>query len=275
MKSSEAFSFTYLTTFLSLSLSLSLSLAHFLFSSYSLLCDPQNRIGQDVSELKRHLFFRETDWDHIRWGQKVKEEEKHTRGILGISSFFVFYRACRDRPAAIPVHVKHMADTSNFDDFEELEQQKKGDLTFFSPLYLSVSVFLSLLSLSLISIPFVHYYSCLFSEKNSENESDTKDWVFQNFTFKRFEGLTQRGHLRIWSEHGQNLSRGKHFVISITIRDHCTIRVIIALWVHRPLLWALSTLIFILLLVFSSEKGSVDCLCVCMFVCLYLSVCWR
>ena len=29
-----------------------------------------------------------------------------------------------DRPASIPVHVKHMADTSNFDDFEELEHQK-------------------------------------------------------------------------------------------------------------------------------------------------------
>ena len=31
----------------------------------------------------------------------------------------------RDRPAAIPVNVKHMADTSNFDDFEELDEQKK------------------------------------------------------------------------------------------------------------------------------------------------------
>lgn len=29
-----------------------------------------------------------------------------------------------DRPASIPVHVKHMADTSNFDDFEELEHRK-------------------------------------------------------------------------------------------------------------------------------------------------------
>ena len=33
----------------------------------------------------------------------------------------------RDRPAAIPVHVKHMADTSNFDDFEELNEQKKSE----------------------------------------------------------------------------------------------------------------------------------------------------
>ena len=34
----------------------------------------------------------------------------------------------RDRPAAIPVHVKHMADTSNFDEFEELNDQKKCEL---------------------------------------------------------------------------------------------------------------------------------------------------
>ena len=49
-----------------------------------------------MSELKAHPFFRSTDWEHIR-----------------------------DRPAAIPVHVRHMADTSNFDDFEELDEQKR------------------------------------------------------------------------------------------------------------------------------------------------------
>ena len=49
-----------------------------------------------MEELKGHVFFTGTDWDHIR-----------------------------DRPAAIPVNVKHMADTSNFDDFEELDEQKR------------------------------------------------------------------------------------------------------------------------------------------------------
>ncbi len=28
---------------------------------------------------------------------------------------------------------------------------------------------------------------------NDGNEEAKKDWVFQNYTFKRFEGLTQRG----------------------------------------------------------------------------------
>ena len=60
------------------------------------MCDASNRLGDDVQELMSHSFFNNTDWDHIR-----------------------------DRPAAIPVHVKHMADTSNFDDFEELDEQKR------------------------------------------------------------------------------------------------------------------------------------------------------
>lgn len=63
---------------------------------YSLVCDAGNRLGADVQELMSHAFFHGTDWEHIR-----------------------------DRPAAIPVHVKHMADTSNFDDFEELDEQKR------------------------------------------------------------------------------------------------------------------------------------------------------
>ena len=62
----------------------------------SLVCDASNRLGADVAELMSHHFFHNTDWDFIR-----------------------------DRPAAIPVHVKHMADTSNFDDFEELDEQKR------------------------------------------------------------------------------------------------------------------------------------------------------
>ena len=42
----------------------------------------------------------------------------------------------------------------------------------------------------------LHVYSCLFPDPlafNDCNEEAQKDWVFQNYTFKRFEGLTQRG----------------------------------------------------------------------------------
>ena len=66
------------------------------FTIYRLVCDGGDRLGYRVDELKAHPFFHGTDWDHIR-----------------------------DRPAAIQVHVKHMADTSNFDDFEELDEKKR------------------------------------------------------------------------------------------------------------------------------------------------------
>ena len=36
-----------------------------------------------------------------------------------------------------------------------------------------------------------------FLDFNDEAEGESKDWVFQNFTFKRFEGLTQRGHVKV------------------------------------------------------------------------------
>ena len=48
------------------SLSLFSNFSYFLLPNFSLLCDPQSRLGQDVEEVKRHPFFRGTDWEHIR-----------------------------------------------------------------------------------------------------------------------------------------------------------------------------------------------------------------
>lgn len=67
------------------------------------MSDAPDRLGYRIEELKAHPFFHGTDWDHIR-----------------------------DRPAAIQVHVKHMADTSNFDDFEELDEKKRCELTYYA-----------------------------------------------------------------------------------------------------------------------------------------------
>ena len=82
-----------------------------------LLCDVPVRIGQNVDSVKSHPFFRGTDWDHIRLGGM---------GMRLHLCVYVLLFHSRDRPAAIPVHVKHMADTSNFDDFEEMSTQKKS-----------------------------------------------------------------------------------------------------------------------------------------------------
>lgn len=90
--------------------------------------DADHRLGKNdgILEIQSHPFFKGVDWEHIR-----------------------------DRPAAIPVEVKSIDDTSNFDDFPDVD-------------------------LSWNPLP-------------DTNELSNKDWVFLNYTFKRFEGLTQRG----------------------------------------------------------------------------------
>ncbi|CAH1785922.1 unnamed protein product [Owenia fusiformis] len=96
-------------------------------------CDMEHRIGaRGVDEIKSHPFFKHIDWEHIR-----------------------------DRPAVVHVNVKSIDDTSNFDEFPEVDLKPPS--------------------------PYQHTQS----EENKVN-----DWVFINYTFKRFEGLTQRGVLR-------------------------------------------------------------------------------
>ncbi|KAL8566854.1 Serine/threonine-protein kinase 38-like [Nucella lapillus] len=93
-------------------------------------CDAEHRIGANgPEEIKAHPFFRGVDWEHIR-----------------------------ERPAVIAVEVKGIDDTSNFDDFPEV------DLKLPAP-----------------------------STDDPKDSQYSKDWVFINYTYKRFEGLTQRG----------------------------------------------------------------------------------
>ncbi|XP_013162226.1 PREDICTED: serine/threonine-protein kinase tricorner isoform X1 [Papilio xuthus] len=83
------------------------------------------------------------------------------RGIEDVKSvnFFrgVDWSHVRERPAAITVDVRSIDDTSNFDDFPDVK----------------------------LEIP--------AAPISQEGEVAYKDWVFINYTFKRFEGLTQRG----------------------------------------------------------------------------------
>lgn len=73
----------------------------------------------------------------------------------------------RERPAAISIEIKSIDDTSNFDDFPESDiLQPVTNLT--------------------------------------EPDFKSKDWVFLNYTYKRFEGLTQRGTIpptQSWAKH--------------------------------------------------------------------------
>jgi len=69
----------------------------------------------------------------------------------------------RERPAAIPVQVKSIDDTSYFDTFPEVQLNIKPQHQEAAP--------------------------------PETNSAAPKDWMFLNYTFKRFEGLTQRGKL--------------------------------------------------------------------------------
>uniref|UniRef100_A0A915IE39 Serine/threonine-protein kinase tricornered n=1 Tax=Romanomermis culicivorax TaxID=13658 RepID=A0A915IE39_ROMCU len=95
-------------------------------------CDADRRLGHHggLDEIKKDAFFRCVDWEHIR-----------------------------ERPAPIRIDVKSIDDTSNFDEFPDVDL--KIDLAVSSP-----------------------------PVKDSNDKYS--DLVFMNYTFKRFEGLTQR-----------------------------------------------------------------------------------
>lgn len=90
-----------------------------------LCCDREHRLSAR-EQIQACSFFRGCDWEHIR-----------------------------DRPAAIPIEIKSIDDTSNFDEFPDVDLKwptsQKPDVT--------------------------------------KEQTNNKDWVFINYTYKRFEGL--------------------------------------------------------------------------------------
>jgi len=110
--------------------------------------DPDRRV-KSLEEIKALSFFSGVDWDHIR-----------------------------ERPAAIPMHIKSIDDTSNFDEFPDVDLKlpcNAGDAGH----------------------PTTNNMANHHNNNNSIQQGTPayKDWVFINYTFKRFEGLTQRGLL--------------------------------------------------------------------------------
>merc|ERR1712088_867035 len=104
-------------------------------------CDADHRV-KTLEDIKVLPFFKEN-------------------GAEGGASAPVDWEHIRERPAAIPVEVKSIDDTSNFDDFPDVDLKiPSGSVT--GPGY-------------------------------NASTASNKDWVFINYTFKRFEGLTQRG----------------------------------------------------------------------------------
>lgn len=82
----------------------------------------------------------------------------------------VDYDHIRERPAAIPIEIKSIDDTSNFDEFP--------DSDILTPTAAPVS-------------------------NQTEADLKNKDWVFINYTYKRFEGLTARGAIPSYMKSGK------------------------------------------------------------------------
>ncbi|XP_055021612.1 serine/threonine-protein kinase 38 isoform X4 [Boleophthalmus pectinirostris] len=102
-------------------------------------CEEENRIGAaGVEEIKTNSFFEGVDYDHIR-----------------------------ERPAAIPIEIKSIDDTSHFDEFPDSDILHPG----------------------LSNCP--------------PDDLKNKDWVFINYTYKRFEGLTARGAIPSYMKSGK------------------------------------------------------------------------
>ncbi|RXM99809.1 Serine/threonine-protein kinase 38-like [Acipenser ruthenus] len=74
----------------------------------------------------------------------------------------------RERPAAISIEIKSIDDTSNFDEFPESDILQPISVT-----------------------------------NATEQDYKSKDWVFLNYTYKRFEGLTQRGSIPSYMKAGK------------------------------------------------------------------------
>ncbi|TKS76984.1 Serine/threonine-protein kinase 38 [Collichthys lucidus] len=105
-------------------------------------CEEEHRIGAvGVEDIKSNPFFEGVDYDHIR-----------------------------ERPAAIPIEIKSIDDTSHFDEFP--------DSDILTPTATPVS-------------------------NQTEADLKNKDWVFINYTYKRFEGLTARGAIPSYMKSGK------------------------------------------------------------------------
>ncbi|CAF0811170.1 unnamed protein product [Didymodactylos carnosus] len=95
-------------------------------------CTDSERRLSSLDDIRQHQFFVGVDWEHVR-----------------------------DRPAAYQPEVKSIDDTSNFDDFPDV------DLKLPSP--------------------------------SKDSEVQVHDWLFINYTYKRFDGLTAKPRLKTTS----------------------------------------------------------------------------
>ncbi|XP_023192243.1 serine/threonine-protein kinase 38 isoform X1 [Xiphophorus maculatus] len=118
-----------------------------------------------ISEKAKDLILRFCSEEEHRIGAARVEEIKSNPFFEGVD-----YDHIRERPAAITINIKSIDDTSNFDEFP--------DSDILTPTTTQVS-------------------------NHSEADLKNKDWVFINYTYKRFEGLTARGAIPSYMKSGK------------------------------------------------------------------------
>ncbi|KAM6041164.1 serine/threonine-protein kinase 38 isoform 2-T4 [Theristicus caerulescens] len=117
-----------------------------------------------ISDKAKDLILRFCcEWEH-RIGASGVEEIKSNLFFEGVD-----WEHIRERPAAISIEIKSIDDTSNFDEFPESDILKPTVATSNHP----------------------------------ETDYKNKDWVFINYTYKRFEGLTARGAIPSYMKAGK------------------------------------------------------------------------
>ncbi|KAM9268488.1 serine/threonine-protein kinase 38 isoform 2-T2 [Morus bassanus] len=117
-----------------------------------------------ISDKAKDLILRFCcEWEH-RIGASGVEEIKSNPFFEGVD-----WEHIRERPAAISIEIKSIDDTSNFDEFPESDILKPTVATSNHP----------------------------------ETDYKNKDWVFINYTYKRFEGLTARGAIPSYMKAGK------------------------------------------------------------------------
>lgn len=104
----------------------------------------------------------------------------------------------RERPAAISINIKSIDDTSNFDEFPDsdiLTPTGRPSGSVNSTLCYACVVVSKMEILS----------SSTATQVSNQTEADlkNKDWVFINYTYKRFEGLTARGAIPSYMKSGK------------------------------------------------------------------------
>ncbi|NXD65613.1 STK38 kinase, partial [Eolophus roseicapillus] len=117
-----------------------------------------------ISDKAKDLILRFCcEWEH-RIGASGVEEIKSNPFFEGVD-----WEHIRERPAVISIEIKSIDDTSNFDEFPESDILKPTVATSNHP----------------------------------ETDYKNKDWVFINYTYKRFEGLTARGAIPSYMKAGK------------------------------------------------------------------------